>query len=236
MSAVLRYFGPAWSSSVRSGWRRPTNPRIWSWWVMGKTARSRKRSMRFPVRARVARPVSRSSSSVTPRRAQVVHHGGPPGGCVPGGDVRVVAPSGEAVVEVVPGPRGVDVGGVEVHGHGVDLHEPGRVGDGVVPGGGPGDHPLDLGVGGLQHAHGLPVQRGREQVGVNVVRVVDARSRHRRHLRRAVRRGQSGRGPPGRCRRRVATIRPPRPPSAPRQGRRPARRGRRRRAVRVGGR
>ena len=56
------------------------------------------------------------------------------------------------------------------------LDEPGRVGDGVVPRGGPVDHPLDLGVGGLQHAHGLPVQGGGEQVGGHVVRVVDGRA------------------------------------------------------------
>ena len=36
VSAVLRYFGPALSSSVRSGRRRPTKPSTSPWWIDGE--------------------------------------------------------------------------------------------------------------------------------------------------------------------------------------------------------
>ena len=40
--------------------------------------------------------------------AEVVNQGGPPAGCVSGADVRVGAPAGQSLVEVGPGPGGVD--------------------------------------------------------------------------------------------------------------------------------
>ena len=101
---------------------------------------------------------------------QVVDQGGP--GCrgVAGGDVGTGPPAGQSVVEVGAGPAGVDAGGVEVHGHGVDVGHACRVGDGVVPRRGAVEHPLDLGVGGFQHAHALPVQGGGGEVGGHVIR------------------------------------------------------------------
>ena len=139
--------------------------------------------MRCPVRARVARPVSRSSSSVTPRRrrwsTRVVH----PAGAYPAVMCGWSPQLGRArSVEVVPAHgrcrrwrRRSSMAMV------LSSHEPGRVGDGVVPGGGAGDHALDLGVGGLQHAHGRPVQRGEGEGGrvgglVEVARGVEARA------------------------------------------------------------
>ena len=106
--------------------------------------------------------------------AEVVDQGGPAGGCVPGGDVRVGAPAGQPLVEVGAGPGGVDLVGVELHGHGVDRGQALGSGDGVVPGGGTVDHAFDLGVGGFEDAHGLPVEGGRCELGVHVVSGVGA--------------------------------------------------------------
>lgn len=41
VSGVLRYFGPALASSMRSGWRRPTKPRTWPREMTRRTAQSR---------------------------------------------------------------------------------------------------------------------------------------------------------------------------------------------------
>ena len=65
-SPVFRYFGPPLSSSPSSGRRRPTKPSTSPWCSMGKITRSRNRSIRRPVRARVATPAASISSSLTP--------------------------------------------------------------------------------------------------------------------------------------------------------------------------
>ena len=131
--------------------------------------------------------------------AEVVDQGGPAGGCVPGGDVRVGAPAGQSLVEVGPGPGGVDPVAVEVHRHGVDRGQTLGSGDGVVPGGGALDHAFDLGVGGLEDPHGLPVQGGGGELGGDVSGVgasIDGREgRGRRELAPTVP-GRAPRGAP----------------------------------------
>ena len=90
VSAVLRYFGPARSMSLRSGCRRPTNPRISPLWMIGKTTRSRKRSMSRPVLAMVATPVIDHFVVGDPMLPEVVDEVGPAGGCLTGLEPGVV--------------------------------------------------------------------------------------------------------------------------------------------------
>ncbi len=84
VSAVLRYFGPPRSVSVRSGCRRPTKPRISPLWMIGNMTRSRNRSMRRPVLATVATPAAVISSPVTPRLRRWLTSPVQPAGAWPG--------------------------------------------------------------------------------------------------------------------------------------------------------
>lgn len=130
----MTYLGPWPSLSEMAGCRRPTKPMtVPSVLVMGKVTRSRKRSMRLPVLARVATPAEIISSSVMwwwlrrwlTRAVQPAGVAGPVRGvgqvlAEPLGDVVVCPAVGEASL-------------VEVGGELVDANES-VAGWAVVPG------------------------------------------------------------------------------------------------------
>ncbi len=169
VSAVLRYFGPACSSwSVRSGWRRPTKPRIWSLVGDRQDDPVTEPVDQGPGAGPGGQPGFEELVVGDAAAAEVVNQAGPPAGCVAGGDVRVGAPAGSRgpgrarPKRCRPGCRRA------CHCHGVDRGQTLRSGDGVVPGGGALDHAFDLGVGGFEDPHGLPVQSGGGELGGDV--------------------------------------------------------------------